>query len=117
LPGSPHRPEQVPDEAAVALRPRLRIRANGRGGGRRRRATAGRRWRRRARRAETRSAGRGAQPLAALGGPGGFGTHAVVNAGLVMPLPAGFPFDDAAAFILTYGATHHHLVDRGPPNR
>ena len=51
--------------------------------------------------------------VAAFGGTGGFGTHAVVSAGLVMPLPAGFPFDDAAAFILTYGTTHHALVDRG----
>jgi NADPH2:quinone reductase len=51
--------------------------------------------------------------VAAFGGTGGFGTHAVVNAGLVMPLPAGFTFDDAAAFILTYGTTHHALVDRG----
>ena len=51
--------------------------------------------------------------VAAFGGTGGFGTHAVVNAGLVMPLPSGFPFDDAAAFILTYGTTHHALVDRG----
>jgi NADPH2:quinone reductase len=51
--------------------------------------------------------------VAAFGGTGGFGTHAVVGAGLVMPLPAGFPFDDAAAFILTYGTTHHALVDRG----
>jgi NADPH2:quinone reductase len=51
--------------------------------------------------------------VAAFGGTGGFGTHAVVNAGLVMPLPAGFPFDDAAAFVLTYGTTHHALADRG----
>ena len=51
--------------------------------------------------------------VAAAGGTGGFGTHAIVNAALVMPLPAGFPFDDAAAFILTYGTTHHALVDRG----
>jgi NADPH2:quinone reductase len=51
--------------------------------------------------------------VAAFGGTGGFGTHAVVSAALVMPLPAGFPFDDAAAFILTYGTTHHALVDRG----
>jgi NADPH2:quinone reductase len=51
--------------------------------------------------------------VAAFGGTGGFGTHAVVDAGLVMPLPPGFPFDDAAAFILTYGTTHHALVDRG----
>jgi len=51
--------------------------------------------------------------VAAFGGTGGFGTHAVVNAALVMPLPAGFAFDDAAAFILTYGTTHHALLDRG----
>jgi NADPH2:quinone reductase len=51
--------------------------------------------------------------VAAFGGTGGFGTHAVVNAALVMPLPTGFAFDDAAAFILTYGTTHHALLDRG----
>ena len=51
-------------------------------------------------------------PVAAFGGTGGFGTHAVVNVALVMPLPAGFAFDDAAAFILTYGTTHHALLDR-----
>jgi len=51
-------------------------------------------------------------PVAAFAGTGGFGTHAVVNAALVMPLPPGFAFDDAAAFILTYGTTHHALLDR-----
>jgi NADPH2:quinone reductase len=51
--------------------------------------------------------------VAAFGGTGGFGTHAIVNAALVMPLPPGFAFDDAAAFILTYGTTHHALLDRG----
>jgi NADPH2:quinone reductase len=50
--------------------------------------------------------------VAAFGGTGGFGTHAVVDAKLVMPLPPGFSFEDAAAFILTYGTTHHALVDR-----
>ncbi len=50
--------------------------------------------------------------VAAFGGTGGFATHAVVEAALVMPLPPGFDFDDAAAFILTYGTTHHALVDR-----
>jgi NADPH2:quinone reductase len=55
--------------------------------------------------------------VAAFGGTGGFGTHAVVNAGLVMPLPSGFSFDDAAAFILTYGTTHHALIDRGQLQR
>ena len=29
-----------------------------------------------------------------------------------MPLPAGFALDDAAAFVLTYGTTHHALLDR-----
>jgi NADPH2:quinone reductase len=43
---------------------------------------------------------------------GGFATHACVNAQLVMPLPKGFAFEDAAAFICTYGTTHHALVDR-----
>lgn len=50
--------------------------------------------------------------VAAFGGLGGFATHACVDAKLAMPLPPGFPFDDAAAFILTYGTTHHALVDR-----
>ncbi len=50
--------------------------------------------------------------VAAFGGTGGFATHAIVKAALVMPLPAGFAFDDAAAFVLTYGTTHHALVDR-----
>lgn len=52
------------------------------------------------------------QAVAAFGGLGGFATHACVNAGLVMPLPAGFSFEDAAAFICTYGTTHHALMDR-----
>ncbi|NUZ08029.1 NADPH:quinone oxidoreductase family protein [Piscinibacter koreensis] len=52
------------------------------------------------------------QAVAAFGGTGGFATHACVDAHLVMPLPQGFAFDDAAAFILTYGTTHHALLDR-----
>ena len=50
--------------------------------------------------------------VAAFGGTGGFATHACVNAALVMPLPLGFAFDDAAAFVLTYATTHHALLDR-----
>ena len=50
--------------------------------------------------------------VAAFGGTGGFGTHAIVKAALVMPLPAGFAFDDAAAFVLTYATSHHALLDR-----
>lgn len=51
-------------------------------------------------------------PVAAFAGTGGFATHACVKAEVVMPLPRGFAFDDAAAFVLTYGTSHHALVDR-----
>ena len=51
-------------------------------------------------------------PVAAIGSSGGFGTHACVAAAGVMPLPKGFPFDDASAFVMTYGTTHHALIDR-----
>lgn len=50
--------------------------------------------------------------VAAFSGTGGFATHACAPAAVVMPLPAGFAFDDAAAFVLTYGTTHHALIDR-----
>ena len=50
--------------------------------------------------------------VAALGGHGGFATHACVKAMQVMPLPEGFPLRDAAAFAFTYGTAHHALVDR-----
>jgi NADPH2:quinone reductase len=51
--------------------------------------------------------------VAAIGASGGFATHACVNAALAMPLPKGFAFDDASAFVMTYGTTHHALLDRG----
>ena len=50
--------------------------------------------------------------VAAFGGTGGFGTHAIVKAALALPLPAGFALDDAAAFVLTYATSHHALLDR-----
>ena len=50
--------------------------------------------------------------VATFGGLGGFGTHACTKASQVMPLPAGFPFTDAAALLCTYGTTHHALIDR-----
>jgi NADPH2:quinone reductase len=50
--------------------------------------------------------------VAAFGGMGGFATHACVDAQLVMPLPPGFAYEDAAAFICTYGTSHHALIDR-----
>jgi NADPH2:quinone reductase len=51
-------------------------------------------------------------PVAAFAGTGGFGSHACIPAALAMPLPAGFPFEDAAAFICTYATSHHALIDR-----
>src|SRR5687767_3508211 len=52
------------------------------------------------------------QAVAALSGTGGFGTHTIAPAALCMPLPAGFPFVDAAAFIMIYATSYHALVDR-----
>src|SRR5688572_30535540 len=52
------------------------------------------------------------QPVACLSGTGGFGTHTIAPAALCMPLPAGFPFVDAAAFIMIYATSHHALADR-----
>ena len=51
-------------------------------------------------------------PVAAIGATGGFATHACVKATSVIPLPAGFDLDDAAAFAFTYGTSHHALMDR-----
>src|SRR3954470_10616618 len=52
------------------------------------------------------------QSVACLSGTGGFGTHTIAPAQLCMPLPAGFPFVDAAAFIMIYATSYHALVDR-----
>ncbi len=52
------------------------------------------------------------QHVACLSGTGGFGTHTVAPAVLCQPLPDGFPFVDAAAFIMIYATAHHALVDR-----
>ena len=52
------------------------------------------------------------QSAACLSGTGGFGTHTLAPAKLCMPLPAGFPPVDAAAFIMTYATSHHALIDR-----
>lgn len=51
-------------------------------------------------------------PVATFAGLGGFATHACVSQSVVMPLPAAFPFTDAAAFLCTYGTTYHALIDR-----
>ena len=52
------------------------------------------------------------QNVACLSGTGGFGTHTVAPAALCMPLPPGFSYVDAAAFIMIYATSHHALVDR-----
>jgi NADPH2:quinone reductase len=52
------------------------------------------------------------QHVACLSGTGGFGTHTIAPAALCMPLPAAFPFVDAAAFIMIYATSHHALIDR-----
>jgi NADPH2:quinone reductase len=53
------------------------------------------------------------QAVACLSGTGGFATHTLAPAKLCMPLPAGFPPVDAAAFIMIYATSHHALLDRG----
>jgi len=50
--------------------------------------------------------------VAAFAGTGGFASHACVPAAALMPLPAGLPFEEAAAFICTYATSHHALMDR-----
>jgi NADPH:quinone reductase len=52
------------------------------------------------------------QAVACLSGTGGFATHTVAPAALCMPLPAGFPMADAAAFIMMYATSWHALIDR-----
>ena len=53
------------------------------------------------------------QSVACLSGTGGFGTHTIAPAERCMPLPPGFSFVDAAAFIMIYATSHHALIDRG----
>lgn len=52
------------------------------------------------------------QHVACLQGTGAFATHVVAQASQCVPLPAGFPDVDAAAFIMTYATSHHALIDR-----
>jgi len=43
---------------------------------------------------------------------GAFAQHIVVPAQALMPMPPGMDFDTAAAITLTYGTSHHAVVDR-----
>jgi len=51
--------------------------------------------------------------VAATSSSGGFGTHACIDARRVVPLPAGVDLVEGAAFVFTYGTSHHALIDRG----
>lgn len=50
--------------------------------------------------------------VAGFGGLGGFATHVLSKAEVLMPLPKAFSFEDGAAFLCTYGTTYHGLMDR-----
>ncbi len=52
------------------------------------------------------------QSVACLSGTGGFATHTIAPAALCMPLPKGFGYVDAAAFIMIYATSYHALMDR-----
>ncbi|MES2979032.1 MAG: NADPH:quinone oxidoreductase family protein [Pseudomonadota bacterium] len=53
------------------------------------------------------------QSVACFSGTGAFASHAVVQAAQCFALPPGFTHADAAAFVVTYGTSHHALMDRG----
>ena len=46
-------------------------------------------------------------------GWGGFAEKVKAQAARVLPMPAAMPFDEASAFILTYGTSYYALKDRG----
>ncbi len=43
---------------------------------------------------------------------GGYATHALIDAPRAVKIPDAMPFDEAAAFLMTYGTSHHALKDR-----
>ncbi|MHA3915938.1 NADPH:quinone oxidoreductase family protein [Halovulum sp. GXIMD14793] len=49
----------------------------------------------------------------ALTGFGGFASHVCTTATQVVPIPDEMPFDDAAAFLFTYGTSYYALHDMG----
>ncbi len=46
-------------------------------------------------------------------GWGGMAEELALEAGRLIPVPDAMPFDEAAAFIMTYGTSYHALKDRG----
>jgi NADPH2:quinone reductase len=53
------------------------------------------------------------QRVLASTGFGGMAQKALVDATRVVPIPAAMPFDEAAAFMMTYGTSYYALKDRG----
>jgi len=51
--------------------------------------------------------------VCAINGTGGFGSHAIVPAEKLVPMPASMSFEHGAAFLMTYGTSQHALLDRG----
>ena len=54
----------------------------------------------------------GTRVLASVGW-GGMAEQAVTGADRCVAIPENMPFDEAAAFLMTYGTSYHALVDRG----
>lgn len=48
-------------------------------------------------------------------GNGGMAEYALAIATSVMPIPEGMPFEEAAAFLMTYGTSYYALKDRADP--
>jgi NADPH2:quinone reductase len=53
------------------------------------------------------------QRVLASTGFGGMADKALVDAARVVPIPDAMPFDEAAAFMMTYGTSYYALKDRG----
>lgn len=53
------------------------------------------------------------QRVLASTGSGGMAQKAAVDAHRVVPIPDSMPFDEAAAFMMTYGTSYYALKDRG----
>lgn len=52
-------------------------------------------------------------PVMASMSHGGLAEAAIAQAAKCMPIPEGMPFDEAAAFSVTYGTAYHALKDKG----
>lgn len=48
-------------------------------------------------------------------GNGGMAEYALAGGHGVMPIPEGMPYDEAAAFLMTYGTSYYALKDRADP--